>query len=74
MQFQLGQGLAAGEFVVADDEIALPVIGPARVFGRGERGRGDADQGSGKEGADETSRRPPDQGAVSRYTRAAVPL
>ena len=38
VQSQLRQGLAAGECVVRDREIALLVVGPVGVFGLGERG------------------------------------
>ena len=46
VQFQLRERLAAGEFVVRDDEIALLVVGPVDVFGFGESGCGDAQEGN----------------------------
>jgi len=49
VQFQLRQGLAAGEFIVLDDEIAPLVIEPVRLIWLGERGYGNTDEGSGKQ-------------------------
>ena len=42
--------MAAGEFVILDDEITLLVVGPIGVFRLGERRCGNADEGSGNDG------------------------
>ena len=53
VQFQLRQGLAAGEFVVGDDEIALLVVEPV-----GECRCGDADEGSGNDSTNQHDESP----------------
>src|SRR6266851_6727949 len=70
VQFELRQGLAAGEFVVRDDEVALSVVGPVNVFGLSKRRCGDTDK-SGEDGANQHGERSP--GMVSIRSSRSIP-